>query len=219
MALWLKAEKRFSVPQVNNLPTVYSAISIVFMLGSGAYNDWRGSQMESLLLICATMIISTAILTAWEVSEGAKFFAFYIAGTIQSMFPILVSWAHKLCTADAEERAIVIGSMNSIGLAQGTWWNQIFVPTVEAPRFCRGYRAGLAASLALTAWVPVVWGFGRMQDKAEKRNAPPVTGEFEPDLNEAETGSVPHVVVGEKRPADLSVLGSGEKVAGAGIVM
>ena len=37
------------------------------------------------------------------------------------------------------------------------------MPTVEAPRFYRGYRAGLAASLAMTAWTPVVWFFMRKQ--------------------------------------------------------
>ncbi|KAK8209038.1 hypothetical protein M8818_004002 [Zalaria obscura] len=161
MALWLKAEK-YSVVDINNFPTVYSALSIVFMLGSGVYNDWRGSRVESVVLICITQIISESILTAWDVTKSAKFFAYYIAGTIQSLFPIIVSWTHQVCAGDAEERAIVIASLNSIGLAQGTWWNQVFVPTVEAPRFKRGYRAGLAASLALTAWTPVP-GYGAYQ--------------------------------------------------------
>lgn len=167
MALWLKAEK-YSVPDANNLPTVYSAISIIFMLVSGTYNDWRGSQVESVVLICITQIISESLLVAWNLGKPAIFFAFYIAGTIQSLFPIIVSWTHRVCSGDAEERAIVIGALNSIGLAQGTWWNQVFVPTVEAPRFYRGYRAGLAASLALSAWLPVVMWFTRRQEKQEK---------------------------------------------------
>ncbi|KAJ5232530.1 MFS general substrate transporter [Penicillium chermesinum] len=162
MSLWLKAEK-YSVPDINNLPTVYSAVSIVFMLLSGVYNDWRGSQIESVILICITQIVSESMLTAWLISKPAKFFAYYIAGTIQSLFPIIVSWTHVVCSGDAEERAIVIGSLNAIGLAHGTWWNQVFIPTVEAPRFYRGYRAGLAASCALFAWLPVVVWFTRRQ--------------------------------------------------------
>ena len=124
MALWLKAEG-YSVPDVNNLPTVYSAISIVFMVISGAYNDWRDSQVESIVLICMTQIVSESMLVAWDLGKPAHFFAFYIAGTIQSLFPIIVSWTHKVCSADAEERAIVIGALNAIGLANGTWWNQV----------------------------------------------------------------------------------------------
>ncbi|KAI1099434.1 MFS general substrate transporter [Jackrogersella minutella] len=167
MALWLKAEN-YSVADANNLPTVYSAVSIVFMLVAGIYNDWRGSEVESVVLICMTQIISESMLVAWSLPKPAHFFAYYIAGTIQSLFPIIVSWTHKVCSGDAEERAIVIGALNSIGLAQGTWWNQVFVPTVEAPRFYRGYRAGLAASLALSAWLPVVIWFTRRQERQEK---------------------------------------------------
>lgn len=125
MALWLKAEKTYSVPQINNLPTVYSAVSIVFMLASGVYNDWRDSQIDSVIAICLTQIVSESILVAWSVPKGAKFFAYYVAGTIQSLFPIIVSWTNMVCSRDAEERAIVIGSLNAIGLAQGTWWNQV----------------------------------------------------------------------------------------------
>lgn len=35
--------------------------------------------------------------------------------------------------------------------------------TTDAPRFYKGYRAGLAASLALSAWLPVVIWFTRRQ--------------------------------------------------------
>ncbi|KAI0020598.1 MFS general substrate transporter [Xylariomycetidae sp. FL0641] len=166
IALWLKADG-YPVPDVNNLPTVYSAVSIVFMLASGVYNDWRRSQVESVLLICVAQVVSESMLVAWDIGKPALFFAFYIAGTIQSLFPIIVSWTHVVCTSDAEERAIVIGCLNAIGLAQGTWWNQVFVPTVEAPRFYRGYRAGLASSLALSAWLPVVMWFTRRQQGRE----------------------------------------------------
>lgn len=160
MALWLKAEK-YSVPDVNNLPTVYSAISIVFMIVSGAYNDWRGSQVESIILICMSQIISESMLTAWTISKPAKFFAYYIAGTIQSLFPIIVSWAHIVCSGDAEERAIVIGSLNAIGLAQGTWWNQVsihrYVSPIDSKPLIRwiglySYRRGAPLLPRLQSW-------------------------------------------------------------------
>jgi MFS transporter, ACS family, pantothenate transporter len=64
MALWLKAEKTYTVPQINNLPTVYSAISIVYMLGSGVYNDWSGTRMPSLILIGVCNIVAESILVA-----------------------------------------------------------------------------------------------------------------------------------------------------------
>lgn len=64
------------------------------------------------------------------------------------------------------------------------------MPTVEAPRFKRGYRAGLAASLALTAWTPVVWWFTRRQERQEhKRTASIINGVVgSSDIDEADVG-------------------------------
>ncbi|ESZ96150.1 pantothenate transporter [Sclerotinia borealis F-4128] len=107
-----------------------------------------------------------AILVAWFVPTGAKYFAFWIAGTIQATIPIVVSWTHEVCSRDAE-RAIVVASLNSIGVAQGTWWNQVFVKTTSAPRFKLGYRAGLAVAIVMTAWLPVVEFFDRRQKNKE----------------------------------------------------
>ena len=39
--------------------------------------------------------------------------------------------------------------------------------TTEAPRFYRGYRAGLVISIVMTAWIPVVELFDRRQKKKE----------------------------------------------------
>lgn len=62
----------------------------------------------------------------------------------------------------------------------------MFVPTVEAPRFYRGYRAGLVASLALSAWLPVVMWFTRRQERQEKaQNCGPVEGDPEITIIEA----------------------------------
>lgn len=62
----------------------------------------------------------------------------------------------------------------------------MFVPTVEAPRFYRGYRAGLAASLALSAWLPVVMWFTRRQERQERiENPRQVKGDVETTVIDA----------------------------------
>ncbi|KAB8293064.1 hypothetical protein EYC80_007424 [Monilinia laxa] len=165
MTLWLKTEETYSIPQINNLPTVYSAISIIYMIGSGIYNDYTQNRLPSLLLIDFCNITAEAILVAWFVPKGVKYFAFWLAGTIQATTPIIVSWTNEVCSRDAEERAIVVASLNSIGAAQGAWWNQVFVKTTSAPRFKLGYRMGLGGAIAMTAWLPVVEYFDRRQKR------------------------------------------------------
>lgn len=108
------------------------------------------------------------------------------------MIPIVVSWTHEVCSRDAEERAIVVASLNSIGVAQGTWWNQVFVKTTSAPRFKLGYRAGLGVAIAMTAWLPVVEFFHRRQMKKEAM-------EGVEDLDRRDSSSQGSVMGAEKR--------------------
>ena len=49
--------------------------------------------------------------------------------------------------------------------------------TTEAPRFYRGYRAGLVISIVMTAWIPVVELFDRRQKKKEALEENVIEGE------------------------------------------
>jgi hypothetical protein len=51
------------------------------------------------------------------------------------------------------------------------------VKTTEAPRFYRGYRAGLVISIVMTAWIPVVELFDRRQKKKEVLEENKIEGE------------------------------------------
>jgi len=51
------------------------------------------------------------------------------------------------------------------------------VKTTEAPRFYRGYRAGLVISIVMTAWIPVVELFDRRQKKKEALEENVIEGE------------------------------------------
>jgi hypothetical protein len=51
------------------------------------------------------------------------------------------------------------------------------VKTTEAPRFYRGYRAGLVISIVMTAWIPVVELFDRRQKKKEALDKTMIEGE------------------------------------------
>ena len=59
MALWLKSEKHadgtnvYSVPQINNIPTVVGAINFVFMVGSGTASDLIGSRAPVMAFVGA----------------------------------------------------------------------------------------------------------------------------------------------------------------------
>jgi hypothetical protein len=114
LPLWLKARRNL-VESINNITTVSPAIiifsSIAFDILNGAYG------------LCTVLISLTAFFNAFagivlaicDVPDGLKFFAFFASGTANAIAAIIYSWANEICAGDAEERAIVIAAMNTVG--------------------------------------------------------------------------------------------------------
>lgn len=71
-----------------------------------------------------------------------------------------MSWANEICSADAEERAIVLGVMNASGYAVDTWLPLLTYPVSQAPRFKRGFAFSCFAfgcQFAVTGLVAWAW--------------------------------------------------------------
>ncbi|CAG8971386.1 hypothetical protein HYALB_00006936 [Hymenoscyphus albidus] len=64
-------------------------------------------------------------------------------------------WAHEICTADSEERAIVIGSMNEMAYVVQLWLPLLVWEQVAAPNYRKGFItiAVLSFAMMVTALV------------------------------------------------------------------
>ncbi|KAK9470699.1 major facilitator superfamily domain-containing protein [Dipodascopsis tothii] len=132
--LYLKAEK-YSVPKINNLPTIGQAISIVLSLVQSFYSDKTGDRFSPCVFNTVLCMLGSYILAAWNVKDGAKMFAWIIMGVETAMNPLLMSWASDATMDDHEERSLVTASMNCIGQAFVAWTPIFTYPSDGAPRF------------------------------------------------------------------------------------
>lgn len=89
-----------------------------------------------------------------------------------SCFPLLFSSIlvltispSEICSADAEERAIVLGIMNAFGYAVNAWLPYLVFPAVDAPRFHKGF---IFSSIMFVAQAAITWAVWFMQ-RREKR--------------------------------------------------
>ncbi|KAH8924695.1 putative pantothenate transporter [Atractiella rhizophila] len=149
MALWLKSLKRFTVPQVNNIPSATYGLS--------ALSSWLGTSLATIyppILIWTVVesieLFSFICLLIWHIPIGLKFFNWISFGVAGCISPILYSWINIVCKEDAEERAFVISSMMTIGYSGYIWLPLFTFPTVEAPRWAKGWSASIA--FLLTMW-------------------------------------------------------------------
>jgi len=151
-SLWLKAQNKYSVPQINNYPTVVNAISIVASFVGSAlaavYAPWK-----IYLLGLSGQILFGIIMTIYNVPSSAVFFAFYISGISSCCSPILYSTVNRVLRNDQEQKSIVMGSMMSIGYFVYTWAPLGVFPTASsygeraAPRWKIGYPTQLAFAI------------------------------------------------------------------------
>ncbi|THW12081.1 putative allantoate permease [Aureobasidium pullulans] len=117
-SLYLKAyPKIYSIVQVNTLPTITTAISIVAALTAGIFADETGKFWLASSAATLPVIAGISLLVAWDVGEKGRLAGFFLTGFQGVMSPMTMSWATVIMAGDAEERAVVTASMNAIGQA------------------------------------------------------------------------------------------------------
>ncbi|KAK8187395.1 major facilitator superfamily domain-containing protein [Phyllosticta capitalensis] len=166
MALWLKSEKHadgtnvYSVPQINNIPTVVGAINFVFMVGSGTASDLIGSRAPVMAFVGAVMTFCYVIYVIWPASTALKMAAFFLQGCYGCFSPLLSGWVNSLCGGDNQLRAFTMAMMMSVGNAFFTPFSQYMFPASDAPTYRKtnGYPAALVFVVALTIWCSLVMG-------------------------------------------------------------
>ncbi|KAI0132616.1 major facilitator superfamily transporter [Xylariales sp. AK1849] len=138
MSLWLKA-KGLSVEQINIIPTAASAVQLVLTVSFAIVSD--AIQRRARIMSVSTFLggFAALCLAIWNIPDGLKWFAFLLQRAAVPYGPLSMSWANEICGGDAEERAVVIGVMNTLGYAFNAWVPLLTYPQVDSPKFTKGF--------------------------------------------------------------------------------
>ncbi|KAF9875071.1 major facilitator superfamily transporter [Colletotrichum karsti] len=137
-SLWLKSRGE-SVEKINIIPTAASAIQLVLTVSFAIISD--AIRHRASIMSISTFLggFAALLLAIWNIPVGLKWFAFLLQRASVPYGPLSMSWANEICGSDAEERAIVIGIMNSLGYAFNAWVPLLTYPQVDAPKFRKGF--------------------------------------------------------------------------------
>lgn len=156
-SLYLKAHAdTYTESQINTIPTVQSALSIIAALIGCYWADALGKQWLPALFICVPMTFGSICMAIWNIPLGLKFFAFFIAGLGGALNPLFMSWASQVTFKSTEDRAVTIASMNAIGQALLAGLNIVTFPTPQAPRFLFGWYWVMANNFTQIALVVII---------------------------------------------------------------
>ncbi|KAL0253274.1 hypothetical protein SLS55_010246 [Diplodia seriata] len=167
-SLYLKAHADvYSPSEINNIPTGQSAVSIVAALGFCYWADATGVRWVPSLVICGCMVFGSVCMAVWYIPIGLKLFAFYVAGLGGALNPLFMSWASEVTVGSAEERTVVVASMNAYGQALLAGLNIVTFPTPEAPRFKFGWYWVMANNIVQ---IMVVIGIAYLHTREKRRD-------------------------------------------------
>ncbi|PYI28157.1 MFS general substrate transporter [Aspergillus indologenus CBS 114.80] len=164
LSLWLKAEG-YSVEAINTITTVSPAVTIVASVLCGVLSDIYDVKAALIATTAALNTFACVVLAVWRVPVGLKFFAFFLSGTADGIAAILYAWANEICARSAEERALVISAMNTVGNTFGAWIPLLVWKTVDAPRYLIGYNWTIALDVCMLLMLVVLQRFWRREQR------------------------------------------------------
>jgi ACS family pantothenate transporter-like MFS transporter len=140
-ALYLKATHR-TIYEINVWPTGQSAIGVVVQIAAGMLTDsplLNGRRWQAITFMQAGTFIGAVIIAAWNVPEGARFFAYYISYMCAGVPGVYYSWFPELMPHDHEMRGFLTAFSNIASYVNQIWVADAVWRTIEAPRFRPGF--------------------------------------------------------------------------------
>ncbi|KAJ9144612.1 Major facilitator superfamily transporter [Pleurostoma richardsiae] len=154
--LWIKSLKRYDTATMNNLAAISPALGIFFVLFVNYSSDLWIGRPAAITLASAFNFTGLVILATWHVPEAAKWFAFSVSYSSVAVSSVLYGWANVILRDNIEERSLTLVLMTTIATSTNAWIPLLVYPTVEAPRFPRGYVYSACMVVCLVTMTQVV---------------------------------------------------------------
>ena len=113
--LWLKALKIYSVAKVNVIPSGGYAIEIVCALTYAIISDAIGKRWPVIMVSAFLGLLGGTLLAVWDIPFGLKYVAWYLTFAPVGGGALLFAWGNEVCSNVAEERAMLLGWLNTMG--------------------------------------------------------------------------------------------------------
>lgn len=154
--LWIKSLARYPTAKVNELGTISPALGIFYTLLICFASDLVLGPAWAITVAHTWNIIGLVILVIWNVPESALWFSFATTYSSVAMSSVLYGWVNHELRGSPAERAFVLVLINAVSQSTTAWTPLLVFPTVEAPRFLKGYSFVLANSICLIIFAHII---------------------------------------------------------------
>ncbi|KAG5749397.1 hypothetical protein H9Q69_004556 [Fusarium xylarioides] len=147
--LWIKSLNRYSKAKVNELGTIAPALGIFYTLFVCFASDLVLGPAWAITVSTVWNALGLIILTIWNVPESALWFAYSTIYASVALSSVLHGWVNTQLRASPAERSFTLVLINAISQSTTAWTPLLVFPTVEGPRFPKGYPFALGCAIGL----------------------------------------------------------------------
>lgn len=165
--LWLKSLDKYSTGMINNLSTVPPALGIIYVLIICVGADMTGKRFLFVIISFLMNFIGNTILAVWDVSYGAKWFAFcfgYWSWSQSSVFNPLIS---DFFRKDTDLRAVAWMAIYITGLQSSAWISRLIWPTTASPRYLVGFSSCAGFSMGFCICMVIAYFLYKRDERRE----------------------------------------------------
>ncbi|VEU23108.1 DEKNAAC104053 [Brettanomyces naardenensis] len=165
--LWLKSLNKYSIPRINNLSTLPPALGIIYIVIICFSADFTRKRFICIMVCFLLNFIANFILALWDVPNAAKWYGFlsvYWSWSLSSVFYLTIS---DMFRRDNEVRSVAWMVIYTFGLQSQVWISRLIWPTVESPRFPKGFSTCAGFSLAADVLLPIAYLLYKRDEKRD----------------------------------------------------
>ncbi|KAH8658259.1 vitamin H transporter [Xylariales sp. PMI_506] len=149
--LWIKSLGRYSTAKVNELGTIAPALGIFYTLLICFASDLVLGPAWAITISSTWNAIGLLILIIWRVPEQAKWFAFSTSYACNALSSVFYGWVNTQLRSSPGERAFTLVLINAFAQSTTAWIPLLVFPTVEAPRYLKGFAFTFSSAILLIA--------------------------------------------------------------------
>ncbi|ORY67191.1 major facilitator superfamily domain-containing protein [Pseudomassariella vexata] len=147
--LWIKSLNRYTPAHVNELGTIAPGLGIFYTLFICFASDLVLGPAWAITVAHIWNSIGLIILVIWRVPDSALWFAFSTIYSSAAMSSVFHGWVNTQLRSSPAERSFTLVLINAISQSSTAWTPLLVFPTIEVPRFRKGFAFCLSCAVSL----------------------------------------------------------------------
>ncbi|KAF4425807.1 putative transporter SEO1 [Colletotrichum fructicola] len=213
--LWIKSLGRYSAAKVNELGTISPALGIAYTLIACFASDLFLGPAWAITICSFLNAVGLVLLTIWTVPEAGLWFGFATMYWSNALSSVFHGWVNNLLRDSPEERSFTLVLINLLSQSSTAWTPLLTFPTVESPRYRKGFSFCLGCAIALILFTWIMHYYLKRDKRQDTSPSDEETdGQQESDLvsSDKEGAQQSGIPIPEKGPGRTSISHESSKI-------